>query len=76
MTVPARADIVGNVWKIVAREGDPVGIGDTVAILETMKMEIPVVAPAAGHVSRILVAEGQIVQEGDPVAEIDATLSA
>lgn len=74
--IHARADIVGNVWKIVAREGDPVAAGDAVAILETMKMEIPVVAPAAGHVSRFLVDEGQIVQEGDPVAEIDITVGA
>lgn len=69
----ARADIVANVWKIVVREGDPVGAGDPVAVLETMKMEIPVSAPAGGYVSRILVAEGQIVQEGDVVVEIDAT---
>jgi len=74
--VPACAEIVGNVWKIVAREGDPVAAGDPVAILETMKMEIPVVSPASGHVSRILVDEGQIVQEGDPVAEIDETVGA
>lgn len=74
--IHARAEIVGNVWKIVAREGDPVAAGDAVAILETMKMEIPVVAPSAGHVSRLLVDEGQIVQEGDPIAEIDATVGA
>ena len=74
--IEARADIVGNIWKITARVGDEVGRGDTVAVLESMKMEIPVVAPAGGHVSRILVELNQIVQEGDGVVEIDDTASA
>lgn len=74
--IEARADIVGNIWKITARVGDEVGRGDTVAVLESMKMEIPVVAPAGGHVSRILVELNQIVQEGDGVVEIDETASA
>lgn len=72
----ARAEIVANVWKIVAREGDQVGAGDVLAILETMKMEIPVYAEAPGFVSKILVEVGQIVQEGDPLIEIDETASA
>jgi len=72
----ARAEIVGNVWKIIAREGDQVGAGDVLAILETMKMEIPVYAEAPGFVSKILVEVGQIVQEGDPLIEIDETASA
>lgn len=72
----ARAEIVSNVWKIVAREGDQVGVGDTLAVLETMKMEIPVVGTVNGYVSRILVEVGQIVQEGDPIIEIDETAGA
>ncbi len=72
----ARAEIVANVWKIVAREGDQVGVGDVLAILETMKMEIPVYAESSGFVSKILVEVGQIVQEGDPLIEIDETASA
>ncbi len=74
--IEARADIVGNIWKITARVGDEVGKGDTVAVLESMKMEIPVVAPAGGYVSAILVELNQIVQEGDGVVEIDDTPSA
>ncbi len=74
--IEACAEIVGNVWKITARVGDQVAKGDTVAVLESMKMEIPVVAPAGGHVSRILVDINQIVQEGDAVVEIDPTASA
>ncbi|MET1061888.1 MAG: biotin/lipoyl-binding carrier protein [Aeromicrobium sp.] len=72
----ARAEIVSNVWKIVAREGDQVGAGDVLAVLESMKMEIPLYAQAPGHVSKILVEVGQIVQEGDPIMEIDETASA
>jgi acetyl-CoA carboxylase biotin carboxyl carrier protein len=72
----ARAEIVSNVWKIVAREGDQVGPGDVLAVLESMKMEIPLVAQVGGHVSKILVELGQIVQEGDPVIEIDETAGA
>lgn len=65
----AKAEIVGNVWRLVAHEGDRVDAGDLVAVLETMKMEIPVHAPGAGTV-RLRVAEGEIVQEGDVIAEI------
>lgn len=74
--ITANAEIVGNVWKIVTREGDQVGPGDPLLVLETMKMEIPVNAPVHGYVSRVLVVPGQIVQEGDPVVEIDDTLGA
>ena len=74
--IAAKAEIVGNVWKILVRVGDQVGPGDPLVVLGSMKMEIPVVAPAHGHVAAVLVAEGQIVQEGDPVVEIDNTLGA
>ncbi|KAA1422175.1 biotin/lipoyl-binding carrier protein [Mumia zhuanghuii] len=65
----ARAEIVGNVWRLHAQEGDHVAAGDLVAVLETMKMEIPVLAGESGTV-RLHVREGQIVQEGDVIAEI------
>lgn len=67
----AKADIVANVWKIVAHEGDSVEKGDTIAVLETMKMEIPVFAEAAGMVSAVLAKEGTIVQEGDVIAVVE-----
>ena len=67
----ARAEIVANVWKLVASEGDEVGAGDVVAVLETMKMEIPVNAPASGTITEVKVTEGQIVQEGDVIAVIE-----
>jgi biotin carboxyl carrier protein len=66
----ARAEIVANVWKLVAAPGDQVGAGDVIAVLETMKMEIPVVAPTAGRVSEVRVVQGEIVQEGDVIAVI------
>ncbi|WP_308289295.1 MULTISPECIES: biotin/lipoyl-binding carrier protein [unclassified Mumia] len=60
---------MGNVWRLVAREGDRVAAGDVVAVLETMKMEIPVHTAEPGTV-RLRVREGEIVQEGDVIAEI------
>jgi len=66
-----RAEMVANVWKVVVSEGDTVDEGDTLVILESMKMEIPVVAEDPGVVSKLAVAEGDVVQEGDLIAVID-----
>ena len=66
-----RAEMVANVWKVVVNQGDSVEEGDTLVILESMKMEIPVVTEAAGTVSELKVAEGDVVQEGDVIAVID-----
>ena len=65
-----RAEMVANVWTVVAAEGDHVDDGDTLVILESMKMEIPVLAESAGTVTTMHVAEGDVVQEGDLIAEI------
>ena len=59
------AHITGTVWKIEVSVGDEVEEGDTVVILESMKMEMPVEAEDAGTVREILVSEGQPVSEGD-----------
>ena len=66
-----RAEMVANVWKVVAAAGDPVADGDTLVILESMKMEIPVLAEGGGTLTRLAVAEGDVVQEGDLIAVID-----
>jgi acetyl-CoA carboxylase biotin carboxyl carrier protein len=66
-----RAEMVANVWKVVAAEGEPVADGDTLVILESMKMEIPVLAEDAGTITRLAVAEGDVVQEGDLIAVIE-----
>jgi biotin carboxyl carrier protein len=65
-----RAEMVANVWKVVVAEGDTVAAGDTLVVLESMKMEIPVLAEVAGAVSTLAVAEGDVVQEGDLIAQI------
>jgi acetyl-CoA carboxylase biotin carboxyl carrier protein len=66
-----RAEMVANVWKVVAAEGDAVADGDTLVILESMKMEIPVLAEDAGTLTKLAVAEGDVVQEGDLIAVIE-----
>ncbi|HET7482145.1 MAG TPA: biotin/lipoyl-binding carrier protein [Actinomycetota bacterium] len=65
------AEMVANVWKVLVSQGDDVSEGDTICILESMKMEIPVEATATGKVSEVNVAEGGTVQEGDVIAVID-----
>ncbi len=59
------AHITGTVWKIEVAVGDEIDEGDTVLILESMKMEMPVEAEDAGTVQEILCEEGQAVNEGD-----------
>ena len=65
-----RAEMVANVWKVVAKQGDTVSEGDTLVILESMKMEIPVVAETDGTLAEVAVNEGDVVQEGDLIAVI------
>ncbi len=65
-----RADMVANVMEIYVSEGDTVAIGDTIVLLESMKMEIPVIAENAGTVTRVAVSIGDVVQEGDLIIEI------
>ena len=65
------AEMVANVWKVVAAPGDAVEEGDTICILESMKMEIPVEATASGTIQQINVSEGGVVQEGDVIAVIE-----
>jgi acetyl-CoA carboxylase biotin carboxyl carrier protein len=66
-----RAEMVANVWKVVAAEGDTIEEGDTIVILESMKMEIPVLAEDVGTLSSLKVAEGDVIQEGDLIAVIE-----
>ena len=63
--------MVANVWKVVVGAGDKVSDGDTLVILESMKMEIPVLAESAGTVASMHVSEGDVVQEGDVIAVIE-----
>ena len=65
------AHITGTVWKIEVKVGDTVREGDTVAILESMKMEMPDEAEDPGTVKEILCEEGQAVSEGDALVVLD-----
>ena len=67
------AELVANVLKVTAKAGDTVGPDDTLVILESMKMEIPVLAEVAGTISELKVAEGEVVRDGDPIAVIEET---
>jgi acetyl-CoA carboxylase biotin carboxyl carrier protein len=58
------AHITGTVWKIEVKVGQQVNVGDTVAILESMKMEMPVEAEVAGKVTEVRCQENQAVTEG------------
>ena len=62
--IEVKAELVGNVWKIVTKPGDKVAEDQTLLILESMKMEIDVVATRAGTVVEIQVKETEIVKEG------------
>jgi biotin carboxyl carrier protein len=62
-----RSELNAVVWKIEAAPGQAVNAGDTLMILESMKMEIPVAAPRAGTVKAILVSEKDEVAEGQPL---------
>jgi biotin carboxyl carrier protein len=64
------AEMVANVWKVVVAQGDEVAEGDTLVILESMKMEIPVITETGGTVTELRVAEGDVVQEGDVIAVV------
>jgi acetyl-CoA carboxylase biotin carboxyl carrier protein len=65
------AHITGTVWKVEVAVGDAVAEGDTVAILESMKMEMPVEAEDEGTVKEIVVSEGQAVSEGDTLIVLE-----
>lgn len=65
------AEVAGKVWKIEAQPGAQLHPDDTILVLESMKMEIPVVAPKAGTLVSIRVREGDAVAEGEWIADLD-----
>jgi acetyl-CoA carboxylase biotin carboxyl carrier protein len=69
--IEVKAELVGNLWKIVVEVGQQVEEDDTLMILESMKMEIPITTPVAGVVREIRVSEGDVVQEGQTVAVVE-----
>jgi biotin carboxyl carrier protein len=71
MAEEIRAEMVANVMSVVVTEGTEVADGDTLVILESMKMEIPVITEVAGRVTSIAVTAGDVVQSGDLIAIVD-----
>ena len=65
------AHITGTVWKVECKVGDEIEEGDTVVVLESMKMEMPVEAEDEGVVAEIVVEEGQAVSEGDVLVVLE-----
>jgi biotin carboxyl carrier protein len=70
MAEEIHAEMTANVWEVWVAEGDSVTDGDTLVVLESMKMEIPVVAEIDGTVTKIAVEKGDVVNEGDLIAVI------
>ena len=70
MATEVCAEMVANVVTLVVAAGDSVAAGDTLLILESMKMEIPVLAEVAGSVVEIVVSDGDVVNDGDPLVII------
>ena len=66
-----KSEITGTVWKVIAQPGDRVEAGDTLAIVESMKMEIPVITEDGGTVREIRVKEKEPVAEGQVVAVLE-----
>jgi acetyl-CoA carboxylase biotin carboxyl carrier protein len=67
----AKAEVTGSVWKIITQVGQQLEPGDTVMILESMKMEIPVIAEDGGKLVELCVAEGTAITEGQVVAILE-----
>ncbi|MGI9196597.1 MAG: biotin/lipoyl-binding carrier protein [Candidatus Nanopelagicales bacterium] len=65
MPVEIRAEMVAQVHSLLVESGTPVAVGDTLLLLESMKMEIPVIAETGGVVLEIAVQPGDVVHEGD-----------
>lgn len=71
MAEQVRAEMVANVMEVVAAVGSEVSEGDTIVLLESMKMEIPVLCETAGTVTEVAVSVGDVIQAGDLIAVID-----
>ena len=70
-SVVVDSPVSGSVWQAASVVGQSVCVGDTLMILESMKMEIPIVAPCDGIVSRLLLAEGVRVRAGQPLVVVE-----
>jgi acetyl-CoA carboxylase biotin carboxyl carrier protein len=71
MATEVAAHITGTVWEIRVGVGESVSEGQTLLVLESMKMEMPVESPAGGKVSSIVVTQGQAVEEGEVLLTLE-----
>lgn len=71
--VDVHSEVTGKVWKLLIEVGAQVTPNDTIMLVESMKMEIPVVPESAGRLVEVLVAEGDAVEDGQVVARIEKT---
>ncbi|GGM32611.1 biotinylated protein TB7.3 [Longimycelium tulufanense] len=71
MAEEIHAEMVANVLQVVVAEGDEVRRDDTLVLLESMKMEIPVITEVGGVVAKVAVQPGQVVQRGDLIAVVE-----
>ncbi len=67
-----RSEVTGVVWKVLVAPGDVVAAFDSLVLVESMKMEIPVVAPRAGTVTAIHVADGEMISEGEATVTLSS----
>ena len=65
--IAIKAHIAGNLWKLMVQEGQSVALEETLVIMESMKMEIPVESPVAGVVQKIQFSEGATLNVGDVI---------
>ncbi len=70
--ISIKSEITGTVCSIIATVGQQVEEGDTILLIESMKMEIPAQAPCAGTITEILAQEGDLINEDDAIATIEA----
>lgn len=70
--IDVHSEVTGKVWKLLIQPGATVAAEDTILIVESMKMEIPVVSPGAGTLAEVLVGEGDSVEDGQVVARLEA----
>ena len=70
-----KSDVTGKIWKVELGPGSPVAEDDTVIVIDSMKMEIPVLSPEAGIIVEILVKEEDAVAEGQVVAILETSPS-
>lgn len=71
-SIAIKSEITGTVCKVEANAGQTLGADDTILLIESMKMEIPVQAPQAGLLTKVFVNEGDSITEGDTLATLES----